>query len=244
MPPKYAIPSVAGALGIVVVGVMWQAAWIDPLYNGVLLPSPVVDELLPAHAAGAAPMTEVAVFAGGCFWGVQAVFQHVAGVSSAVSGYAGGVMANPTYTQVVSGLTGYAEAVQITFDPEIVSYGTLLRVFFSVVHDPTQLDRQGPDVGPQYRSEIFALSTGQTDVARAYIAQLEEAQVYTAPIVTKVASLDRFWRAENGHQDYVLLHPRELYVAVNDTPKVASLRAMFPDLWRDDPALVTSAAGT
>jgi peptide-methionine (S)-S-oxide reductase len=222
---------------------MWQAAWIDPLYNGVLLPSPVVDELLPVHPAGAAPMTEVAVFAGGCFWGVQAVFQHINGVTSAVSGYAGGDIANPTYTQVASGLTTHAEAVEVTFNPEVVSYGTLLKVFFSVVHDPTQIDRQGPDVGPQYRSEVFTLSTGQADVVKAYIAQLEDVLVYSASIVTKVAPLDRFWRAEDAHQDYVVLHPRELYVAVNDTPKIASLRAMFPDLWRDDPVLVTSTTG-
>jgi peptide-methionine (S)-S-oxide reductase len=244
LPPKYTIPSVAGALGLAVIGVMWQASAIDPLYNGVLLPSPALDEILPLERpAGSPPMVEVAVFAGGCFWGVQAVFQHVAGVSAAVSGYSGGSVPHPSYEQVGTGLTGHAEAVEVTFDPTVVSYGTLLKVFFSVAHDPTQVGRQGPDRGPQYRSLIMTTSVEQANVAQAYIDQLDAANVYADLISTKVLPLDTFWRAEQQHQDYVVLHPRDPYVAINDIRKVNNLKNAFPELWRDDPALVGSGVG-
>jgi peptide-methionine (S)-S-oxide reductase len=244
MPPKYAIPLAATTLAIAVVAVMWQASSIEPTYVPVVLPSPAVDEPSPTRAAGVDPPAEVAVFAGGCFWGVQAVFQHIAGVASAVSGYAGGDLANPSYDQVATGLTGHAEAVEVTFDPDVVSYGTLLHVFFSVAHDPTLLDRQGPDIGAEYRSELFVTSGQQASVAQLYIAQLGRAEVYAATITTKVAPLDTFWRAEDAHQDYATLHPNALYVATNDRPKLANLHDMFPELWRDDPVRVLGAVGT
>jgi peptide-methionine (S)-S-oxide reductase len=243
MPPKYSIPLAAGVLGIAVVGVMWQASFIEPPYAPVVLPSPAVDEVVQARHTGMAERSEVAVFAGGCFWGVQAVFQHVAGVSSAVSGYAGGDTPNPTYDQVANGGTGYAEAVEVTFDPDVVSYGTLLQVFFSVAHDPTLFDRQGPDFGSEYRSEVFFTSVEQASVAQLYIAQLDAAEVYSAVIMTKVAPLDAFWRAEDAHQDYATLHPNTLYVASYDRPKLINLHDMFPELWRDDPVLVLGAVG-
>jgi peptide-methionine (S)-S-oxide reductase len=244
LPPKYAIPLAATVLGIAVVGVMWQASFVEPPYVAVVLPSPAVDERAPVRATGVARATEVAVFAGGCFWGIQAVFQHIAGVTSAVSGYSGGDMPSPTYDVVATGATGYAESVEVTFDPDVVSYGTLLKVFFSVAHDPTLYDRQGPDFGSEYRSEIFFTSTDQASVANLYIAQLDAAEVYSSSILTKVAPLDAFWRAEDAHQDYATLHPNTLYVATNDRPKLANLRDMFPELWRDDPVLVLAAFGT
>jgi peptide-methionine (S)-S-oxide reductase len=238
MPPKYAIPLAAAAVGFMVVGVMWQASAISPIARAVALPSPTLDEPVTAPVPGTPPGQEVAVFAGGCFWGVQVVFQHVAGVTSAVSGYAGGEGPQPTYDQVATGTTGYAEAVEVTFDPSVVSYGTLLQVFFSVAHDPTEVDRQGPDVGPQYRSEIFTTTKMQADVVTAYLAQLRNAEVYPAPIATKLADLTQFWRAENEHQDYATIHANDSYVVMNDLPKLVSLRDVFPDLWRDQPVLV------
>jgi peptide-methionine (S)-S-oxide reductase len=241
MPPKHTIPLAATTLGLVVVGVMWQASSIEQTYSAVLLPSPAVDEFVPSKPVGAPRSEEVAVFAGGCFWGMQAVFQHVAGVVAAVSGYTGGDTSNPTYDQVASGMTGHAEAVEVTFDPNVVSYGTLLKVYFSVAHDPTLYDRQGPDVGPQYRSEIFYSSTEQADVAKAYIVQLDAAEVYSGQIVTQVEPLQTFWRAEDAHQDYVAFHPSELYVVVNDLPKLTHLRNLFPDLWHGTPTLVHGA---
>jgi peptide-methionine (S)-S-oxide reductase len=242
VPPTYAIPSVAAVLGLAVIAVMWQASTIEPLYNSVLLPSPAIDEALPPIVPGAPPMTEVAVFAGGCFWGVQAVFQHVEGVTSAVSGYAGGSLPNPSYEQVASGLTGHAESVAVTFDPMVVSYGKLLQVFFSVAHDPTQVGRQGPDVGSQYRSLIFTTSVEQAGVASAYIEQLDAANVYADRIATEVLPLDAFWRAEEKHQDYVIKHPTDPYVATNDIRKLVNLRNTFPELWRNQAVRVASAS--
>ena len=171
------------------------------------------------------------VFAGGCFWGVEAVFRHVAGVSRAVSGYAGGTTKRPTYEMVSSGMTGHAEAVEVTFDPAQVSYGQLLRVFFSVAHDPTELNRQGPDVGTQYRSAIFYANAEQRRVAEAYIAQLGAAKAFPSPIVTQVASLTAFYPAEAYHQNYLALHPTEPYIVYNDLPKLAALKTQFPDLY-------------
>ena len=190
------------------------------------LPAPALD--IPA-ASVKGPQT--AVFAGGCFWGVEAVFRHVKGVSSAVSGYAGGMAVKPSYEQVGSGKTGHAESVEVTYDPAQVSYGQLLAVFFSVAHDPTQLNRQGPDYGTQYRSAIFYQTDDQKRVAEAYVAQLEKAKVFSAPIVTQVAKLPAFWPAEDYHQNYLALHPTQPYIVFNDLPKLGALQKEWPDLY-------------
>jgi peptide-methionine (S)-S-oxide reductase len=194
--------------------------------GAVSLPAPAAD--VPA-AAGKGPQT--AVFAGGCFWGVEAVFRHVKGVTSAVSGYAGGAARTADYEMVSTGTTGHAESVQVTFDPAQVSYGQLLRVFFSVAHDPTQLNRQGPDVGTQYRSAIFFANEDQKNVAKAYVNQLNQAKVFPRPIVTQVDSLPAFYPAEAYHQDYAALHPTQPYIVIHDLPKVANLKEQFPALY-------------
>jgi peptide-methionine (S)-S-oxide reductase len=199
------------------------------------VPPPEVD------ASGAGAGQEVAVLAGGCFWGVQGVFQHVKGVGSAVSGYAGGDERAAQYETVSGGGTGHAESVQITFDPHQITYGQLLQIFFSVAHDPTELNRQGPDEGPQYRSAIFPASSEQARIAEAYIAQLEKARVFTSPIVTKVEPGRRFYAAEDYHQDYLTLHPRQPYIVINDMPKLADLERLFPERYRKDPVLVRAA---
>ena len=186
---------------------------------------------LDAHSAP--PKTETAVFAGGCFWGIQAVFQHTKGVTSAVSGYSGGWTSKPSYEMVGSGTTGHAESVQVTFDPARISYATLLKIFFSVAHDPTQLNRQGPDVGTQYRSSLFYMSDEQKKTAQAYIEELNKAHVFPRPIVTEVAKYKAFYPAEAYHQDYAELHPDEPYIAINDAPKVVNLRKQFPELYKD-----------
>jgi len=186
---------------------------------------------LDAHSAP--PKTETAVFAGGCFWGIQAVFQHTKGVTSAVSGYSGGWTSKPSYEMVGSGTTGHAESVQVTFDPARISYATLLKIFFSVAHDPTQLNRQGPDVGTQYRSSLFYMSDEQKKTAQAYIDELNKAHVFPRPIVTEVVKYKAFYPAEAYHQDYAELHPDEPYIAINDAPKVVNLRQQFPELYKD-----------
>jgi peptide-methionine (S)-S-oxide reductase len=185
---------------------------------------------LPAPATDAAPTggPQTAVFAGGCFWGVEAVFRHTRGVSKAVSGYAGGTKGEADYETVSSGRTRHAESVQVTYDPAQVSYGELLRIFFSVAHDPTQLNRQGPDHGPQYRSAIFTTSDEQKRVAQAYIAQLAAAKVFPQPIVTEVTPLPAFYAAEDYHQDYLAKHPNQPYIVFNDLPKLAALKEQFP----------------
>jgi peptide-methionine (S)-S-oxide reductase len=188
------------------------------------LPNPTVDQNQPAQKS------ETAVFAGGCFWGVEAVFDDVKGVSDAVSGYAGGSKANAHYELVSTGTTGHAESVQVTFDPSKISYGQLLKIYFSVAHDPTQLNRQGPDVGTQYRSEIFYVNDEQKRIAEAYIQQLDAAKVFPKPIVTKVAPLQGFYPAEQYHQDFVAHNPHQPYVFINDLPKLAHLREQFPEL--------------
>jgi peptide-methionine (S)-S-oxide reductase len=190
---------------------------------------------LPPPALDATPSgsgTQTAVFAGGCFWGVQGVFEHVQGVTRAVSGYAGGSVVNPGYEQVSSGATGHAESVSVTFDPSRVSYGKLLQIFFSVALDPTQVDRQGPDWGTQYRSELFVSGPEQERVARAYVAQLEAAKVFSHPIATRIDPAGTFYPAEAYHQDYLDRHPDAPYIAINDMPKVRSLQALFPDSWQ------------
>ena len=197
-----------------------------------LVPPPTVDE--PAGAS----TSEVAVLAGGCFWGVQGVFQHVDGVTSAVSGYDGGAKATAHYQMTSTGETGHAESVQITFDPRKVSYGRILQVFFSVAHDPTELNYQGPDEGTQYRSAIFPMNDEQARVAKDYITQLEGAHAFKAKIVTTIEPGKSFYRAEDYHQDYLTRHPAQPYIVQNDLPKIANLKQLFPDLYRPDPVLV------
>ena len=196
------------------------------------IPAPTVDEQ-PAMG-----QSETAVFAGGCFWGVQGVFQHVKGVSNAVSGYAGGEASTAQYETVSTGETGHAESVRVTFDPHQVSYGKLLQIYFSVVHDPTELNRQGPDEGTQYRSEIFAETTDQTRIAKAYIAELNKAHAFNAAIVTKVEPFKGFYPAEGYHQDFLVRNPHYPYIVFNDLPKVEALKRIFPDQYRPDPVLV------
>ncbi|WP_411849776.1 peptide-methionine (S)-S-oxide reductase MsrA [Stenotrophomonas sp. LGBM10] len=180
------------------------------------------------------------VFAGGCFWGVQGVFQHIKGVNNAVSGYIGGNAGTASYARVGSGTTGHAEAVQVTYDPSQVSYAQLMQVFFSVVHDPTQLNRQGPDQGTQYRSAVYIDDAAQRDATRAYIAQLQRAKVWAAPVVTQVDGGKRFFAAEDYHQNYLTLHPESLYIRINDLPKVDALKRQYPALYRDTPRLVST----
>jgi peptide-methionine (S)-S-oxide reductase len=196
--------------------------------------NPPVANVSDSTASG----TGRAVFAGGCFWGVQAVFQHTLGVTSAVSGYAGGTPASPSYEQVSSGRTGHAESVEITFDLKQISFRRLLQIYFSVAHDPTQLNRQDPDEGTQYRSEIFATSGAQQRDAEATIAELDKAHVFPRPIVTKVEPLQAFYPAESYHQNYATLHPDSLYIAVYDLPKIANLRKLYPDSYREQAVLV------
>jgi len=194
-------------------------------------------------ATAAASGMQTAVFAGGCFWGVQGVFQRVHGVSQAVSGYSGGAEKTAMYELVGSGLTGHAESVKVTYDPNKVSYATLLQIFFSVVHDPTQLNRQGPDSGTQYRSAIFYADAAQKETAEKYIAQLDAAKSYPTKIVTQVVPLVAFYPAEAYHQDYLTLHPTSGYIVYNDLPKIANLKAIFPQQYRAEPALVMARNG-
>ncbi len=192
----------------------------------VQLPNPAVDV-----APGSAKAPATAVFAGGCFWGIEAVFKHVKGVTNAVSGYSGGSAANAKYEIVSTGTTGHAESVQVTYDPAKVSYGQLLKVFFAVAHDPTELNRQGPDSGTQYRSAIFYNSPDQQRVAQAYIKQLQGAKVFSQMIVTEVTPLNAFYPAESYHQNYLALHPDQPYIVINDLPKIANLQRQLPDLY-------------
>lgn len=192
--------------------------------------------LLLALPLGAQARTETAVLAGGCFWGVDAVFKHVKGVTSVVSGYAGGAAATADYQTVSDGQSGHAESVKISYDPSVVTYGTLLKLFFSVAHDPTQLNRQGPDSGPQYRSAIFFGNADQQRAAQAMIAELERSKVYKHPIVTQVAPLQAFYPAEAYHQDYLARHPTQAYIVYNDLPKVEQLRTKYPELYRETAA--------
>jgi peptide-methionine (S)-S-oxide reductase len=194
--------------------------------RSAVLPAPVVDAPR-ASAAG----QQTAVLSGGCFWGVQAVFQHVRGVISATSGYSGGSKKAADYETVSTGESGHAESVQIVYDPSQITYGELLRVFFSVAHDPTELNRQGPDEGTQYRSAIFYANDEQKQIAEAYIAQLNQAKVFAHPIVTQVVALQAFYAAEAYHQNYAALHPNQPYIMFNDAPKVEHLKQQFPDLY-------------
>jgi peptide-methionine (S)-S-oxide reductase len=201
----------------------------------VMVPPPAVDLPL-ATSSGEA----TAVLSGGCFWGMQGVFEHVKGVKQVLSGYSGGTVKDPSYEMVSSGNTGHAESVQIKYDPSQVTYGTLLRVFFSVAHNPTELNYQGPDQGTQYRSAIFYSSDEQKKVAAAYIAQLEGAKVFSDKIVTEQTPYSAFYPAEGYHQDFLINHPDQGYIVFNDLPKIANLKKLFPDLYRDTPVTVSS----
>ena len=204
--------------------------------NARVVPPPSLDEP-PGQAA-----TEVAVVAGGCFWGVQGVFQHVEGVTNAVSGYAGGDKATAQYETVSTGTTGHAESVQITYDPRKISYGRLLQIYFSVAHDPTELNRQGPDTGTQYRSAIFPMNAEQARVAKAYIAQLGQAHVFNAAIVTRIETDRTFYPAEAYHQDFLMRNPTYPYIAINDLPKIDALKRLLPEFYRTNAVLVATAA--
>jgi peptide-methionine (S)-S-oxide reductase len=203
--------------------------------TAVAVPAPVV-------TAPATATRETAIFAGGCFWGVQGVYQHVKGVGSAVSGYTGGAASDARYDRVTDGDTGHAEAVRVTFDPRIVSYADLLRIYFSVIADPTQLNAQGPDRGTQYRSALFPTSEAQGRVARAYIDQLGKAGIWPRPIVTRIEPAQPFYPAEAYHQDYLTLNPGAPYIRINDLPKVAALKRLYPLSWRAKPVLVRNRA--
>jgi peptide-methionine (S)-S-oxide reductase len=216
------------------------AALLAPLLN---MPSASAGDLnkeIPAATSDPANPAdrEVAVLAGGCFWGQQGLFEHVKGVTKVVAGYAGGEKKTARYMVVSSGTTGHAESVQITFDPKEISFGQILRIYFSVAHDPTEVDRQGPDEGSQYRSEIFATSPAQEAAAKAYIAQLDAAHIFPAPIATKVEPLQGFYAAEDYHQDYLFHNPDAAYIKVNDLPKIKALERVWPQYFRSRPVLL------
>ena len=200
-----------------------------------VVPAPKVDQ-----PAATGDKTQTAVFAGGCFWGVQGVFQHVKGVTAAVSGYAGGARDTANYETVSSGSTGHAESVKVTYDPKQVSYGKLLQIYFSVVTDPTTLNAQGPDEGTQYRSDLFATNPEQAKIAKDYIAQLGKDHAFSRPIVTKVSDYKSFYPAEGYHQNYLTLHPNQPYIAENDIPKVEGLKKLFPTSYKTDPTLTAA----
>src|SRR6202158_5879434 len=219
------------AIAVIVALVTWSAVrsiGAKPNEPKFPFPTPSVDEPLSTTKGQA-----TAVLAGGCFWGVQAVFEHLKGVTAVAAGYSGGHVESPGYEMVSTGLTGHAESVSITFDPSQISYGQILMVYFSVAHDPTQLNRQGPDSGSQYRSAIFYSNDEQKRIAVAYVEQLDAAQVYPAKIVTQIAALQAFYRAEEYHQDYLKSHTREPYIVYNDLPKLEHLKKQFPDLYRE-----------
>jgi peptide-methionine (S)-S-oxide reductase len=244
-------PTYRGAATLLAVGavvlVVGVAIFVPRWAGGAAGPGPAGDALgqgaqaVPAPAVDETPSgghSEVAVLAGGCFWGVQGVFQHVDGVTSAVSGYTGGKAGTATYEEVSTGTTGHAESVQITFDPTVISYGQLLQLYFSVAHDPTELNRQGPDTGTQYRSTIFPDSSEQERVARAYIEQLGKAKAFASPIVTTIETGKTFYPAEDYHQDFLTENPDNAYIVANDLPKIEFLKQLFPDSYRAKPVLV------
>jgi peptide-methionine (S)-S-oxide reductase len=225
-------------LGVVAIGLL-ALLYLGPVATAEKarsIPAPSQEVLAADSAKPQAP--DSIVFAGGCFWGIQAVFQHTRGVLNAVSGYAGGKSSTADYETVSSGSSGHAESVQVTFDPKQVSYAQLLQIYFSVAHDPTQLNRQYPDVGTQYRSTIFYQGDGQKLVAQRYIAQLDSGKAFDKKIATQVAVLDKFYPAERYHQNYATLHPDSTYIARFDLPKIGNLKALFPALYRDEPVLV------
>jgi peptide-methionine (S)-S-oxide reductase len=222
---RYVLPLLAVALGFAG----------TPLRAETAVPLP-----LPATDVAPSDGEQVAILAGGCFWGVQLIYQHTEGVIQAVSGYSGGTKATARYDLVSAGKTTHAEAVQIRFDPRKISYGKILQIFFSVAHNPTELDRQGPDVGPHYRSAIFYANAEQKRVADAYIKQLSDQKLFKQPIVTRIDKLEAFYPAEAYHQDYATLNPRQPYIVFHDLPKLANLRSVMPDVYRAKPALVSA----
>jgi peptide-methionine (S)-S-oxide reductase len=223
-----------GLMALLAAATIGTLLWRSPMLAAepaVVLAPPVVDN---AKAAGPA---QTAVLSGGCFWGVQGVFEHVRGVQKVIAGYAGGEKSTARYETVSTGNTGHAESVKITFDPAVISYGQILQIAFSVVHDPTQLNRQGPDVGTQYRSSIFYEDDTQKHIALAYISQLEQAHAFPRPIVTRVDALRGFYPAEDYHQDYLINNPTQPYIAMYDLPKIESFKKTFPELYRGQPVL-------
>ncbi len=230
---RLTLTAAAGALAV-------TTALIAPSFaaeEAFIIPAPATD-------AQTADGIQTAVIAGGCFWGVQGVYQHTNGVVSAVSGYSGGSKATANYTAIGTGTTGHAESVEIKYDPKKISYGKILQIYFSVAHDPTQLNRQGPDSGTQYRSEIFATTPEQKKVAEAYIAQLNAAKVYKKPIATKLGMLQAFYPAEAYHQDYLTLHPNQPYIVYNDLPKIENLKKIFAENYIEKPTLVNAVKAT
>jgi peptide-methionine (S)-S-oxide reductase len=237
-PPFIKRLPIASAAVLIVAGVVAALSWpARTAERAIVVPPPSMDT--PATATDT---SETVVLAGGCFWGVQAVFQHVKGVNQVLSGYSGGSKDTAQYEVVSSGTTGHAESVQIQFDPRQISYGRILQIYFSVAHDPTELDRQGPDSGTQYRSAIFFANPTQEKVAQAYIAQLDKAHVFGSPIVTKLTQFTAFYPAERYHQNYATLHPDNPYIYYNDLPKVENLKRLFPEVYREEPVLVRSAS--
>src|SRR5271155_5734117 len=223
---------------LILIGLLSTAAFFvtrSTAEEARVMPTPTVDE------PGNGNTSEVAVIAGGCFWGVQGVFQHVDGVTNAVAGYAGGDKATAHYEMTSNGNTGHAESVQISFDPRKITYGRILQVYFSVAHDPTELNRQDPDEGTQYRSTIFPMNDEQARVAKAYIAQLDSAHVFQAPIVTTIEPGRTFYRAEDYHQDFLARNPGYPYIVFNDLPKIANLKQLYPALYRPAPVLVSDS---
>jgi peptide-methionine (S)-S-oxide reductase len=229
------IPLVVAALSAIIVALPLLAIRAPAAERAVVIPQPAID-----IADTDTPQT--IVLAGGCFWGIQAVFQHTKGVTRAISGYTGGSAATADYDRVSTGRTGHAEAVEITFDPKIVSYGRLLQIFFSVAHNPTHRNRQGADIGTQYRSAIFVRNDDQARVAKAYIKQLDTTKAFPRPIATVVTSLKEFYPAEDVHQDYFTLNPEQPYIIFIDRPKVDNLKKLFANDYRDEPVLVSASA--
>lgn len=228
------IPTTGRLAAVVVLGIVAMAVWRSPLMGAeapIIIAAPAIDN----PKAPGPPQT--AVLAGGCFWGVQGVFEHVRGVKKVIAGYAGGDRSTAQYETVSSGSTGHAESVKITFDPAEISYGQILQIAFSVVHDPTQLNRQGPDVGTQYRSAVFYADDGQKRIAQAYISQLDKSQAFSRPIVTRVDPLRGFYAAEDYHQDYLIHNPDAPYIAMFDLPKVENFKRVFPDLYNGRPVM-------
>lgn len=217
---RYALVVVAASLALLYMSARFRAS------AARALPNPKVDESLTS-----AKTSETVVLAGGCFWGIQAVFEHVKGVTKATAGYSGGTVKNPGYELVSTGTTGHAESVEVVYDPSQITFGQLLKIFFSVAHDPTELNRQGPDVGTQYRSAIFYETPEQERIARAYVAQLTAAGTFSKPIVTEIAPFSAFYRAEAYHQDYLVHHPDNPYIVYNDLPKIANLKKQFPQMY-------------
>lgn len=230
-PARTWLVRIGGTLSVAAALVAWQRP-AHSAQGAVVIAPPAIDEPVGASHS------ETAVFAGGCFWGVQGVFQHVRGVTQAVSGYSGGAADTAQYETVSTGDTGHAESVEVTYDPTQVTYGRLLQIFFSVAHDPTELNRQGPDTGTQYRSALFPTNPMQRTVAQAYIAQLDASHAFAKPIVTRIEDFKGFYPAEAYHQNFLALNPNYPYIVINDLPKVANLKRLDPTLYRADPVLV------